>query len=639
MSKFTEIQTRKLVSAYGGVGSIIETTKGALIIEPFDKWRYFIEVQHGSIEPIEVEDNRLLMRLKYYFPNLRRLLKVPANVSSLYGDSQPQDKEYIVDSKYFPKWMYCSNCGRFKDINAWWEGWRNSYRGSPQNMRDSFIPPKCYVCYNEAREKDKRRYFYELEQVRFIMTAPDGSIKDIPWERWNIAIKNEEDNDSDKGVIDLQEETKECCNNQDLRYDKSTKFFDLSGVTIRCNNCGMRNTLAGLFGLRLSKIITDKEGNKRKIFFKPVIRTSNSVYYPIIINSLFLPQEDILTPDDKASAKNLFENKGKSIEEIAKILNVPEKALRAYLEPSSFITENEYRLKEYNFITSTSDANSLNANLAFSYEDISTLANFGISKLVKIKKLKLTSVQTGYSRQEPIDKDLFAQEGDDFIKLGQDKFLKAKFTSTKGNKTDYLPAIESYGEGVFISLEKKRLDSWFSKNWKDVADFRERIGRVQKNARSNEFIIMTHDKKERVNDAQYTSKFILLHTLSHILIKELEFVVGYPATSLAERLYVNSAEMQGFLIYTIAGAEGSYGGLITQANAERFEKILRSALLRAKDCASDPVCYYSDEQGIGGLNLAACYSCALLPETSCEEFNSFLDRALLIDEKFGFFRI
>ena len=452
MSEFTEIQTRKLVSAYGGVSSIIETTKGALIIEPFDKWRYFIEVQRGSIEPIEVEDNRLLIRLKYYFQNLRRLLKVPANVSSLYADSQPQDKEYIVGSKYFPEWMYCNNCGRFKDINEWWEGWRNSYRGSPQNMRDSFIPPKFYVCYNEAREKDKRRYFYELEQVRFIMTAPDGSIKDVPWERWNIAIKNKEDDSSDKGIIELQEGANECCNNKDLRYDKSTKFFDLSGVTIRCNNCGMRNTLAGLFGLRLSKIITDKEGNKRKIFFKPVIRTSNSVYYPIIISSLFLPQEDILTPDDKASAKNLFVNKGKSIEEIAKILNVPEKALRAYLEPSSFITENEYRLREYNFITSTSDANSLNDDLTFSYEEISNLANFSINKLVKIKKLKLTSVQTGYSRQEPIDRDLFAQEGDDFIKLGQDKFLKAKFTSTKGNKTDYLPAIESYGEGVFISL-------------------------------------------------------------------------------------------------------------------------------------------------------------------------------------------
>lgn len=29
-------------------------------------------------------------------------------------------------------------------------------------------------------------------------------------------------------------------------------------------------------------------------------------------------------------------------------------------------------------------------------------------------------------------------------------------------------------------------------------------------------------------------------------------------------------------------------------------------------------------------------SCALLPETSCEEFNSFLDRAILTDTEFGF---
>jgi hypothetical protein len=28
--------------------------------------------------------------------------------------------------------------------------------------------------------------------------------------------------------------------------------------------------------------------------------------------------------------------------------------------------------------------------------------------------------------------------------------------------------------------------------------------------------------------------------------------------------------------------------------------------------------------------LAACHGCALLPETSCEEFNRFLDRGLVI---------
>ena len=96
--------------------------------------------------------------------------------------------------------------------------------------------------------------------------------------------------------------------------------------------------------------------------------------------------------------------------------------------------------------------------------------------------------------------------------------------------------------------------------------------------------------------------------------------------------------MQGVLIYTIAGAEGSYGGLISHGTAKRFEQILKSAIFRAKDCASDPVCYHTiDGQGVGGLNMAACYSCTLLPETACEEFNSFLDRALLIDSTFGFF--
>jgi hypothetical protein len=30
------------------------------------------------------------------------------------------------------------------------------------------------------------------------------------------------------------------------------------------------------------------------------------------------------------------------------------------------------------------------------------------------------------------------------------------------------------------------------------------------------------------------------------------------------------------------------------------------------------------------LNMAACHSCALVPETACEEFNRFLDRALVV---------
>ena len=164
----------------------------------------------------------------------------------------------------------------------------------------------------------------------------------------------------------------------------------------------------------------------------------------------------------------------------------------------------------------------------------------------------------------------------------------------------------------------------------------ERIEKLITNA-TNSDLHISGEKRKMLTNKEYLSKLLILHTLSHILIKELEFLVGYPAASLAERLYINENEMQGMLIYTIAGSEGSFGGLTAQADPDRFIKILNSAIVRAKDCASDPICYHSDGQGIAGLNLAACYSCSLLPETSCEEYNSFLDRAILIDNEYGFF--
>jgi len=123
-----------------------------------------------------------------------------------------------------------------------------------------------------------------------------------------------------------------------------------------------------------------------------------------------------------------------------------------------------------------------------------------------------------------------------------------------------------------------------------------------------------------------------------LIIKELEFLCGYPSSSVAERIYCDSNTMNGLLIYTIAGSEGSFGGLIKQAECDNFSRILTSALFRAKDCGSDPICYESDGQGVSGLNYAACFSCLLISETSCEEFNSFLDRKILIDPNDGFYK-
>ena len=129
------------------------------------------------------------------------------------------------------------------------------------------------------------------------------------------------------------------------------------------------------------------------------------------------------------------------------------------------------------------------------------------------------------------------------------------------------------------------------------------------------------------------AKFYLLHTFSHLIMKELEFSCGYPTASLSERLYY-SDEMCGVLIYTADGAEGSMGGLVWQGQPELIEKIIISALQRASDCSADPRCCENSD----GLNKAACFSCAMVSETSCEQGNMGLDRRALVDPEFGYFK-
>jgi hypothetical protein len=123
---------------------------------------------------------------------------------------------------------------------------------------------------------------------------------------------------------------------------------------------------------------------------------------------------------------------------------------------------------------------------------------------------------------------------------------------------------------------------------------------------------------------------VLVHTLAHALIDQLALEAGYPAASLRERLYVGD-DMHGFLVYTAStDSAGSLGGLVAQGESARLDEALLSAVARASWCSADPICVETEAQGADGLNLAACHACTLLPETSCEEMNILLDRALLV---------
>lgn len=634
MPKYIQTQSRKMLSAYGGVGSILETPKGALLVEEFDKWKFFSSETSKVFEQEEfnIEDNRLLKRLQVHFSNLENLIRIPTNVSDPFNKDSivPYKKQNVASARYFPEWMYCPNCERFKPIFEWWKSWKHTLE--KHNVRDTaskFIKPKCFHCYDNAITQNKLKKNYELEQVRFIMTSPNGDIRDLPWNFWNIVEKNVKEEDADGGNIRIDWKSGICCEKQDLRYLRSETFADLAGVRVKCMNSECRSngkemSLAGLFGLRIGK---DKDKQ-----FKPVIRTSNSVYYTLCINSIYLPKKNqVVKEEDKPIIRTLLSNGVNNDIIFDSFKKYDKQTIEEFIDSNDgliFESESQYRLKEFKFILEHPNyKEDQNSNLTYENQKVETLSSYGISSLIKIKRLKLTTVQTAYTRQEPLDKDLFIRDGD------AQSSTKIKYTSTQAKNTKYLLATESFGEGIFIDLAKEKVEEWFFKHYSSTPPFKERIDVLRDRISNSKNL-----QKDKFIDQKHLAKFVLLHTLSHLLIKELEFLCGYAATSLNERLFVDNDSMQGVLLYTVAGLEGSYGGLISQSDPSMFKKILESALFRSEDCASDPVCYHSDGQGIGGLNFAACYSCTLLPETSCEEFNSFLDRSLLIDKNFGFFK-
>ena len=187
-------------------------------------------------------------------------------------------------------------------------------------------------------------------------------------------------------------------------------------------------------------------------------------------------------------------------------------------------------------------------------------------------------------------------------------------------ETDWLPALELYGEGLFFTLNESLLRQWESQ---DCVQSRAR--ELAKRYEASDFSFEP--------EVDVSPRFLLLHTLAHMLIKELESQAGYPAASLKERIYCSTIleqPMAGILIYVaVPDVVGSLGGLSEQAKPHRLLNLLSRVFDHAEWCSLDPVCSEHQGQGPGLLNKAACHACALIPEPCCAYGNVLLDRLFI----------
>ena len=507
----------------------------------------------------------------------------------------------------FPEWYFCPKCRNFKPI----KDWISDHKRMNQNPLDKNMIRylKCPMCNQK------------LVPSRFVTVCAKGHLNDFPWIEWVHKRSN-----------------KSVCPKPKIKITTSTLGGDdLSSITLECTECKAKTTLEGISNKdAFEKLGIKCEGNHPfkgekeggcDASLKALPRGSSSVYFPVVYTSLVIPPyadkisqdiedcpyfenilDDIKEADDRTICfedniiewqKRLSKKTGINESLIEEILR------RKLLTPSDSETEysmEKYRYDEYLALTGKIKK----SEGSFSIKKMS-VNDYDIPYLKSVQlvdKVRIVNAHIGFSRLNPV--------------YGKDD---PGFVSIKDKDTRYYPAYEVSGEGIFIEFDKDEINTWVHNN----PVIQERV----------DLLRTKHKKSLLCNsvDMEISPKLVLLHTLSHLMIKELSFECGYSIASLSERLYCSdtpNGEMTGIFIYTACGdSEGTLGGLVRQGYPDTLPRIFRKAILSAERCSNDPVCILSRGQGFESLNLAACHSCTLLPETSCELRNSFLDRALI----------
>jgi len=243
-----------------------------------------------------------------------------------------------------------------------------------------------------------------------------------------------------------------------------------------------------------------------------------------------------------------------------------------------------------------------------------------VTRVVAIDKMKRVNAFIGFTRLDEMDR--VSDVSSRLVKL------------TRNGRPTWVTATEDRGEGIFLQLDLDRVAAW-EKNVRDSAIWH---AHVQAHRRNFQRRFSQTAKYVDPDIRMPAPRYWLLHTLAHVLIREMAMKSGYGAASLTERIYAwpessgRDAAAGLFIGTTASDSEGTLGGLVALADPSKLQPLVLGALRRAQRCSSDPVCAMrtpSDPEDF--LHGAACHCCAFASETSCEKANRFLDRRLLLN--------
>lgn len=584
------VRLSQTVSPFG-VGAIYDFRGESLVAADITKWG-------GAGDRILLE--RLAEDLSKDGSSVKEFRSAPARWSrfSKSGGRLPFVR--------FPRWLFCPTCRR---MVLWLD-----------TMEVEGEPARCSDC---ARRP-------QLVPMRFVVTCRHGHLGDVQWDRWAHAGAS----------TDEQRQ----CKSKSLRFEtKPGAGTGLEALIVRCTVCGSPKSLQG---------ITSESAH-------PAIRCNGKQPW------VYSEQPTICDAEPRVlqrGASNLY------FAEVRSAIDIPpDSDFDVYNDVSALVTN----APEFQMLKGTSSEDMLYDLLIGKIAAENDLEEGAVRKVVEAAKAAIegtphTKAQlTGDLRRDEWnalvserhnqdDRDRFITRHESLVRdkdtpeahgltaerigtvvlvtrLREVRALKSfRRYDTDGSEVrpaldailGWLPAIEVFGEGIFLRFDEEPLQRW------------EREEAVVRRVRKLEQRRQDSLLARRVKVA--SPRFVLLHTFAHLLIRRLSYESGYTAASLRERIYSAEAggeldPFAGVLVYTAAGdSEGTLGGLVRQGRPPRMIETLMSMLEDAAWCSSDPICVESDGQGFQGLNRGACHACGLVAETSCEYSNGLLDRALLV---------
>ncbi len=520
----------------------------------------------------------------------------------------------------FPQWHVCPRC----DL-----------------MKFSTLSRESFEFCDDCKENDGKRVI--MSQMPFVAMCEDGHLQDVPWNEFVHRSFEPECSGKLKylssGGAALATQKIRCLKCLKERFLGGIMYAESNGETSLSKNLSKE----GVYLCRGKRPwLGDSEGEFCLQHLRVSLRGATNVWFSQVYSAIYIPQKSANCPPELLEflrrpevAKRIERNRARlanfSIEDVRDDFRLPlsdytdeqiKEALKIISEPEGEKTDailNEdseiaFRRVEYEVLRSEQNENLLiTQSVAMDLYESSLKKMF--SRVMLVHKLRETRAFAGFTRVYPENSQ----------KLPERKALLR--CENLSENEDWLPATIVYGEGLFFELNEKILRLW-EENFSEQLSIHLRP------------LTEAHWKlqKERGwKSNSLSARFVVLHTLAHLFINRLTFECGYSSASLRERIYVSTktdAPMAGILIYTADGdSDGTLGGLVRMGQPGKLESVLFNSLDHARWCSSDPVCSEMGKHGQGpdSCNLAACHSCALIPETSCELFNRFLDRRVLIN--------